>query len=157
MAYRRRKNGIFLERTQDPGKDLFAYLFLLIMVFSFMLLMTTEERRDSIPGQAGPQKHDATGRSALTAVPVEKIGRLEKKGDQLYLKFGKEFYHPGRDVNRLKKDQRISVFPDKDGRQKHVLYLEEEKANKVLLAEYLTAFQYLSRQGIGVAFAERVK
>jgi len=157
MTFRRRKNGILLERTQDPGKDLFAYLFLLIMIFSFMLLMTTEERRNSIPGQEGPQKHDATGRSVLTAVPVEKIGQLAKKDGQLYLKFGKELYHPGRDLNRLKEERRISVVSDKDGRQNRVLYLEEEKANKVLLAEYLAAFQYLSQQGIGVAFAERVK
>ena len=45
MSGRRKRNGFSFENAQDPGKDLFAYLFLLIMVFSFMLLMTTEEKR----------------------------------------------------------------------------------------------------------------
>lgn len=157
MARRRRKIGISLERTQDPGKDLFAYLFLLIMVFSFMLLMTTGERKSTMPGQTGPQQHDATGRSLLAAVPLEKIARLAKKDGSLYLKFGSVFYHPGRDVDRLEKDHRIALISDKDGRHKRVLYLEEDKTNKVLLAEYLEAFQHLSLKGIGVAFAERIK
>lgn len=127
------------------------------MVFSFMLLMTTGERKSTIPGQTGPQQHDAIGRSLLAAVPLEKIGRLAKKDGSLYLKFGSEFYHPGRDVDRLEKDDRIALISDKDGRQRRVLYLEEDKANKVLLAEYLEAFQHLSLRGIGVAFAERIK
>jgi len=157
MARRRRKIGIYLERTQDPGKDLFAYLFLLIMVFSFMLLMTTGEKKSTIPGQTAPQQHNTIGRSLLAAVPLEKIARLAKKDGRLYLKFGSTLYHPDRDVDRLEKDHRIALISDKDGRWKRVLYLEEDRTNKVLLAEYLDAFQHLSLRGIGVAFAERVK
>lgn len=157
MARRRRKIGIYLERTQDPGKDLFAYLFLLIMVFSFMLLMTTGEKKSTIPGQTAPQQHNTIGRSLLAAVPLEKIARLAKKDGSLYLKFGSTLYHPDRDVDRLENDHRIALISDKDGRRKRVLYLEEDRTNKVLLAEYLDAFQHLSLRGIDVAFAERVK
>lgn len=127
------------------------------MVFSFMLLMTTGERKSTMPGQTAPQQHSTTGRALLAAVPLEKIAKLARKGGNLYLKFGNEFYHPDRDVDRLEKDHRIALISDKDGRQKRVLYLEEDKTNKVLLAEYLEAFQHLSLKGIGVAFAERVK
>jgi len=129
----------------------------MIMVFSFMLLMTTGENKNAIPGQKGPQKHDATGRSVLAAVPLEKIGRLAKKDGRLYLRFDDAFYDPGGDVNRLERDRRIATVADRDGLKRRVLYLEEERADKVLLAEYLAAFQSLSRQGIGVAFAERIK
>jgi hypothetical protein len=127
------------------------------MVFSFMLLMTTGERKSTMPGQTAPQQHETSGRSLLAAVPLEKIARLARKDGSLYLKFGNEFYHPGRDVDQLEKDHRIVLLSDKDGRQKRVLYLEEDKTNKVLLAEYLEAFQHLSLKGIGVAFAERIK
>ncbi|MBC8466311.1 MAG: hypothetical protein H8D55_00585 [Deltaproteobacteria bacterium] len=127
------------------------------MVFSFMLLMTAGERKSTMPGQTGPQQHDAIGRSLLAAVPLEKIAKLAKENGSLYLRFGSTLYHPGRDVDRLEKDQRIALISDKDGRQKRVLYLEEDKTNKVLLAEYLNAFQHLSLKGIGVAFAERIK
>jgi hypothetical protein len=127
------------------------------MVFSFMLLMTTGERKSTMPGQTAPQQHSTTGRALLAAVPLEKIAKLARKGGNLYLKFGNEFYHPERDVDRLEKDHRIALISDKDGRHKRVLYLEEDKTNKVLLAEYLEAFQHLSLKGIGVAFAERIK
>ena len=157
MYRRSRRTSIFHERTQDPGKDLFAYLFLLIMVFSFMLLMTTEERLNSISGQKGPERQTAAGHSKLAAVSGKKIGRLTKKDGELYLAFGREFYHPRKDLGRLEKDQRVSAITDEAGRQKKVLYLEEDRANKVLLTEYLTAFQNLSNQGISIAFAERVK
>ena len=157
MARGRRKIGISLERTIDPGKDLFAYLFLLIMVFSFMLLMTTGEKNSTIPGQAGPEHHETTGRSRLAAVPVEKIAILAMKDGRLYLKFGSTFYHPEQDVDRLLKDNRIALIPGKDGREKRILYLEEDKTQQVLLTEYLEAFQHLSLKGIGVAFAEKVK
>ncbi len=110
-----------------------------------------------MPGQTAPQQHSTTGRALLAAIPLEKIAKLARKGGNLYLKFGNEFYHPDRDVDRLEKDHRIALISDKDGRQKRVLYLEEDKTNKVLLAEYLEAFQHLSLKGIGVAFAERVK
>ena len=100
-----------------------------------------------MPGQTAPQQHETSGRSLLAAVPLEKIARLAKKDGSLYLKFGSEFYHPGRDVDRLENDDRIAIISDKDGRQKRVLYLEEDKTNKVLLAEYLEAFQPLSVQG----------
>jgi hypothetical protein len=157
MDRRRRHIGISLERTQDPGKDLFAYLFLLIMVFSFMLLMTTGERQHTIPGQTGPQQHEDAGRSRLASVSLEKIAQLAKRDGRLCLRFGNESYDPARDMDRLEKDQRIALITGRDGRQQRVLYLEEDKTNKVLLAEYLEAFQHLNRRGIGVAFAERIK
>ena len=90
-------------------------------------------------------------------MPLEKIARLTKRNGRLYLKFSHETYDPVRDINRLESDHRFVVISETDGQQKRVLYLEEEKTNKVLLAEYLEAFQHLNRKGIGVAFAERIK
>lgn len=127
------------------------------MVFSFMLLMTVDEKRQTMPGQTAPERRESSGHSSLVVVPEEKIGHLTKKDGELYLKFDSTLYHPRWDVTRLEKEQRVSVTFDKEGGKKRVLYLGEDRANQVLLAEYLNAFQYLSRQGIGVAFAERVK
>jgi hypothetical protein len=157
MGHRPRHIGISLERTQDPGKDLFAYLFLLIMVFSFMLLMTTSERQSTLPGQKGPQQSEDSGRSRLAAVSTDKIAQLVKKDGRLWLRFGNDAYDPVWDMGRLEEDQRIAVITETDGRQQRVLYLEEDRTNTVLLAEYLAAFQHLNRHGIGVAFAERIK
>lgn len=130
---------------------------MMIMVFAFMLLVTAGEMKNSISGQHGPEQKQASGRSTLAAVSFKKIGRLVKKNNDIFLAFGKEFYHPQRDVKRLEKDGRLAVIADKDGLQKKLLYLEEDRARKVLLSEYLSAFQYLSGHGIGVAFAKRIQ
>lgn len=130
---------------------------MMVMVFSFMLLVTAGEMKDAVSGQSGPEQKEASGRSTLAAVSSAKIGRLVKKSNEIFLAFGKEFYHPQKDVKRLEKDGRLAVIAGKDGYQKKLLYLEADQAKKVLLSEYLAAFQYLSEHGIGVAFAKRFK
>jgi hypothetical protein len=157
MARKRTRRSIFVERTQDPGKDLFAYLFMMVMVFSFMLIVAAGEMKDTISGQNGPEQKRISGKSTLTAVSFSKIGRLEKKNNEIFLAFDKELYHPQKDAKRLEKDGRLAVIAGNDGIQKKLLYLEADQAKEVLLSEYLAAFQYLSEHGIGVAFAKRFK
>ena len=157
MARKRRKSSISLERTEDPGKDLYAYLYLMTMVFSFMLLIASTKTQSSVSGQSAPEQKDTSAHSTLASVSFEKIGRLAKKDNQLFMVFGKEAYHPKKDLKRLEQDGRISVMPDARGGEKRLVYIEEDRSNSVLLSEYLSAFQYLSRQGIGVAFAKKVK
>ncbi len=149
MARRRHKKGMSLEKTQDPGKDLFAYLFLMIMVFSFMLMMGMEERYNKMPDQEAPEQQEQ-GYSTLTTVSADNLGRLTKRDSRIFLAFGNTLYDPLKDIAGLEQDGRISV--NESG--KKILYIVEDKKNKVLLAEYLAAFQALNRQGIGIAFTE---
>jgi hypothetical protein len=128
------------------------------MVFSFMLLMSTDDCRNTMAGQTGPRKQSQNpSNSTLAAVSTNKIGRMAKQNGRLYLVFGKSFYDPKKDLELLEKDQRITIITGKDNVERKLLYLEEEKDNPVLLTEYLDAFQHLSSHGISVAFAERVK
>ena len=152
----RRKSGISLGRTQDPGKDLFAYLFLLIMVFSFMLMMSMEERYDRLIGQLAPdlQQEQKTGRSTLATVSSDKIGHLKKSGERLFLVFQDVSYDPESEAEKLIQENRIVILKGSDGQEKKSIYLEEDNSGKVLLTEYLSAFQNLSNKGISVAFAE---
>ena len=142
--------------TVDPGKDLFAYLFILIMVFSFMLLMTTEERHAGSPSRQAPQSMKA-GRSEMATVAPANIGRLERKGEGLVLVFAGQRYDPVKDFAQLEKDGRITSGPGPDGRSKRTLYLDAGDADLVSLAEYLNAFRFLGERGVSVAFAERVQ
>ncbi len=152
---RRRKSGMTLDRTQDPGKDLFAYLFLLIMVFSFMLMMSMEDRYDRLIGQLAPDKQEhQTGKSTLTAINIENIGSLKKTNGQLYLVFQDTAYDPLAEVGKLVEDNRVVILSNNDGQEKKYIYLEETNSDNVLLTEYLSAFQNLSSKGISVAFAE---
>ena len=154
--YRRRGLPGIDQRTVDPGKDLFAYLFILIMVFSFMLLMTTEERHSRLYGQKAPQS-SKVGRSQIAEVASVNIGRLEKGDKGIVLIFGRQIYHPWLDIERLSADGRITISRRPDGSSDRILYLASDNAQKVSLAEYLKAFSFLGEQGINVAFADEVR
>jgi len=157
MAGRRRQrtssNGIMA----DPSKDLFAYLFLMIMIFCFMLMMATHEIVQGVKGQDSPAKQEAAAGSSLAHVNVEGIGRLLKQGNDIFIAYGDHHYSPKTDLEAMRADGRVMTLPGKDGKDKQVLYIEETSDQQVLLTEYLEAFGYLSRQGIGVAFAERAE
>ena len=157
MSRRSRKGVISLQSTQDPGKDLFAYLFLLIMVFSFMLLMSMEEKTEKLTGQKAPRQESSSGKSSITSVSNEKIGKLIKENGQIYLLFGEKKYRPKEDLDMLEKDNIIVMVPGADDKKNRMIYIEEDRGSKVFLTEYLAAFQYLSQKGISVAFAERMK
>jgi hypothetical protein len=153
---RRRKSGMTLDHTQDPGKDLFAYLFLLIMVFSFMLMMSMEERYDRLIGQMAPekQKEQESGQSTLVAINNDNIGRLKKSNGKLYMVFQNRAYDPLSEIEQLAEDQHIVSLYSDDGQEGKYIYLEQTNSDKVFLHEYLSAFQSLSSRGISVAFAE---
>ena len=143
------------QATVDPGKDLFAYLFILIMVFSFMLLMTTEERHSRSSSYRAPQ-NAATGHSTLARVRPAAIGHLEKRDGAIVLVFAGKSYDPLKDVAGLERDGRVISRQDEDGVEQATLYLAADNASLVSLAEYLEAFRSLGEHGINVAFAERV-
>ena len=155
---RRRKKGLVLEKTQDPGKDLFAYLFLLMMVFSFMLLMTMEERYEGMSGMQGPDKQQASsGKSTLASVDNNSLGRLIKQDGKVYIAFGDQFYNPASDLDRLRGDNRLAEDQIANGELRRLLYLEEGENSVIMLNEYLAAFQNLSNAGINIAFAKVVQ
>ncbi len=157
MGRRRNRNPVGMgQATVDPGKDLFAYLFILIMVFSFMLLMTTEERHSRSSSYRAPQ-NAAAGHSTLARVRPAAIGRLEKRGGGIVLVFAGKSYDPVRDVAGLERDGCVSGRRNEEGVEQPTLYLAADNAGQVSLAEYLEAFRSLGEHGINVAFAERVK
>ncbi len=156
MARYRRAGVTGIEQqVVDPGKDLFAYLFILIMVFSFMLLMTTEERHARQHKQRAPQSTKAS-KSQLAEVAFDAIGRLEKDGNEIAMFFADHEYFPLRDLDKLNADGRIIISKTKNGEVKQVIYLSTADADKLSLAEYLSAFSFLGEHGIDVAFADRV-
>jgi hypothetical protein len=156
MARRRKRNTTDIAMTADPGKDLFAYLFLMIMVFCFMLMMAAHEVTQSMQGQESPEKQQAAGSSSLAAVSEKNIGRLMKKDSRIYLRYGDQLYSPEKDIDKLTADGHVLTLKDKDDVEKQMLFIEETNDQQVLLTEYLFAFQHLSADGVGVAFAERV-
>lgn len=154
MTQRRGRRGIGGPASQDPGKDLFAFLFIMITVFSVMMLKTAEH---NIGGAERDSPHRAqAGANGLASVASDRIGRLEQRGGELVLVFGQAAYVPQRDLQRMEREGCIAVVRGDDGQEKKILYLEEDRQGGVLLGEYLEAFEKLNRAGIGVAFVEKV-
>lgn len=157
MSRRNRRRTFDSGLFQDPGKDLFAFLFLMVMVFSFMVLMSSHELVKRAGESAQSITQESPGQSSLVSVADHSLGRLVKKGTQIYIVFGNDFYSPITDIQRMETDSRISIVQGKDGKTQKVIYLEEKQSSKVLLEEYLQTFKTLSDRGVGVAFSERIE
>ena len=152
MSRRRRSMLLLHSTSQDPGKDLFAYLFLLVMVFSFMLLVTLKDVHGQLQAQTAPDQQAESGQSSFSKIDHSQLGRLVRTEQGLALEFDGEQYDPVADLDRLQQSGRL--IESDEGK---TLYLEEQTDSQVLLTEYLEAFINLNRAGISVAFAESVK
>ncbi len=90
---RRRHGSAFFSQVQDPGKDLFAYLFLVMLVFSFVILLTYEQKvRNSMLSKS--PKEVSRGKSSFAVVGKDEIGRLAKKDGRVCIIFGEKAYYP---------------------------------------------------------------
>jgi len=150
---RRQRQGISTSLAAgDPGKDLFAYLFLLIMVFSFMLLMSFEQAGSA---QKAPDSKKS-GTSTLTIISKDNIASLEEIDSKIFLRFGKDLYDPENDFEKLEQDKKIVVVKQ-DGREdQRFLYIEKKNQEDISLFEYLETFKKLSQKNISIAFAQEV-
>ncbi|MBW1854370.1 MAG: hypothetical protein JRF49_11485 [Deltaproteobacteria bacterium] len=157
MSYRGRRGrkSEFFSQVQDPGKDLFAYLFLVMLIFSFVILLTYEQkvRRQTI--RKSPEEV-SQGRSSLVTLKNKEIGKLIKRDGRIYLLFGEKSYRPDTDIASLEKEGIVKTI-QRDGKEAKMLYIEEEPRSRIYLREYLETFSALSDQGIDIAFARKVK
>lgn len=150
---RRHRQGISLAFSAgDPGRDLFAYLFLLIMVFAFMLLMSFEEA-ESI--QKSPVQRQP-GKSVAVQISKDNIASLEVVDSRVYLRFGKALYDPVTDFEKLVRDKKI-VTQSKNGKEQRLLYVSRENIRNISLSDYLETFKTLSERDVLVAFAGEIK
>lgn len=150
---RRQRQGISTSLAAgDPGKDLFAYLFLLIMVFSFMLLMSSEQAGSTQKAPGRTKK----GKSTLTTVFKENIASLEKIDSKIFLRFGKDLYDPEKDFEKLKLDKRIVIAKKGSKQEQLFLYIEKKNQVDISLFEYLETFKKLSQKNVSIAFVQEV-
>lgn len=156
MARRHGRKSITLIPTADPGKDLYAYLYL-ITVISFIFLVTAGKMPDAISKHEGPDQLKTPGVSSLATLSSKNLGKLVKQGAQIYLKFGNRLIDPITEIHRLEAEGFLTSLRGTGGKEKKTLFLESAETKAVLLSEYLSAFQQFSKHGIGIAFAERVK
>jgi len=151
---RRQRQGISTSLAAgDPGKDLFAYLFLLIMVFSFMLLMSFEQAGSA---QKAPDQ-EKNGKSTLTTLSKENIASLEEIDSKIFLRFGKELYDPENDFERLLQDKKIVTVKKDSKQEQQFLYIEKKNQEDISLFEYLETFKKLSQKNVSIAFAKEVR
>ena len=157
MSYRcgRMKRGDFFSQVQDPGKDLFAYLFLVMLIFSFVILLTYEQKLKGETIQKSPEEV-SPGHSSLITLKTKEIGSLIKRDGRICLRFGNHLYYPDTEIALLEKDGIIKEV-SRDGKKSKVIYIVEDPKSRIYLREYLETFAALSNQGIDIAFARKIK
>ena len=156
MSRRHRKNDIPMGQFLEVGKDLFAFLFLTIMVFSFMLMLNSHSLVAENKEKSQTIKQDRVGKSSFKLLNKKNLGRLIKKDGNIFIAFESYFYSPATDIAQMERDGRIIRKKGKNGTEEHLLYLEEKQESRVLLEEYLRTFKNLSDKGIAVAFSEKL-
>ena len=148
---RRRQSTSISLAAGDPGKDLFAYLFLLIMVFSFMLLMSSEQTGNA---QKAPEQQKSS-KSTFSQIVEKNIATLEKKGTKIFLRFENDLYDPQKDFEKLEQDKRI-VVKKQGGNVQKFLYIKKTNHETISLFQYLETFKTFSDHNISIAFAVSV-
>ncbi len=156
MTRRHGRKSITLIPTADPGKDLYAYLYL-ITVISFIFLVTAGKMPNAVAKHEGPDQLKVPGVSSLATVASGKLGKLVKQENRIFLKFGDRLIDPVTEIHYLEAEGFLTATKSADGKKKKTLFLESAETKAVLLSEYLSAFQQFSKHGIGIAFAEQVK
>ena len=154
MHGRRRRSREFFSQVQDPGKDLFAYLFLVMLVFSFVILLTYEQKMKNLSVRKSPTEV-SQGSSSLITLENREIGRMVKQDGKICLLFGEKIYFPDTDVSNLEREGIIKKVT-RDGKESRVLYIVEDPRSRIYLREYLEAFSALSKQGVDIAFAQKL-
>jgi len=152
---RRRHGSEFFSQVQDPGKDLFAYLFLVMLIFAFTILLTYEQKVRRAGMQRSPREV-AAGTSSVVTLDSGDIGTLTRHDGRVCLVFENRRYDPATDITRLEEQGVIKTI-QQEGRQTKVLYIEEEARSRIYLKEYLQTFASLNSRGIDIAFARRIK
>jgi hypothetical protein len=149
MSGRRKRHGIVFERTQDPGKDLFAFMFIVIVLVLFSFMFKAQGG-----GGLPPQPPGAT----LQLKDTKTIGKLVLNAfNELIIRFGQQVYDPLWDTEALIKDGRVTVVENKGGGEFKHLYLTFDPNQKVLFAQYLKARRSLGEAGIVMMVGEKIK
>ena len=146
MGRRHRQGLDMAPLAGDPGKDLFAYLFLLIMVFAFMLLMSGKGNGTA---QTAPDQ-PPQGKSSIVVSAAGMVAELVEKNGGILLQYPDGTYDPRTDFHRLMDDERIVTGADGT----RVLYVKNQDQNTIGLSQYLEAFKELSGRQVSIAFAE---
>jgi len=157
MSGKRRNRELNLNQFQDPGKDLFAFLFLMVMIFSFMVLISGQAMKKNIQQQDQSMiSRNKSKDSTLEQINNKFLGRLVSKNNRLFIVFDQQYFDPITDISKMESKGYIQTKSLTDGTINKRIFLERNKTSDVLLEDYLCIFQTLSRKGIAVAFSERL-
>lgn len=145
----RRKGKSMVSGFQDPGKDIFAFLFLTSFIMIFVMLVAYEQKvkgGDKSPGPPIPENGGGT-----IILPKGDVGELMKENDKIFLVFGNSKFDPT-DEKQLNTLIAGPWIKEKDGKKVMYLNLKEASNSRVLLNEYFSAFNEISRRNIEVVF-----
>jgi hypothetical protein len=143
----RRKRRSFSPGFQDPGKDLFAFLFLTTFIMVFVMIISYEQK--SKGGRKAPAQRGA-GAGTIT-MSQNNVGRLARENASLVLVYENRRFDPTNesDVKELLKGKRVQ---EKNGEKE--IYIVEDPQCGMLVTEYFHAFEKIKKRGINVVFGK---
>ena len=107
---------------QDSGKDLFALLFLVMLMLAQIFMIVAYDAVRS----KGKQPIDSTGQDANTPLDPHKrppVGKISQKGNKILIEFDGRLFDPRREGSKLVTSGYTVTTKDEFGREVQVLYI----------------------------------
>ena len=143
------QNNWFAEDTQmddiDPGKDIFALLFLSFFLINAVILFCVSEQ-----GNQNVQVNTA-GKGQGKMIEQSYLATIKKTNDKICIIQNQTTYILPQDVEILRKKGRFDKQKDKDGKHHSTLTIHDP-GNALTAGDMLDAIQILNNSNIGVDF-----
>lgn len=110
------------QQQQDTGKDLFALLFLVMLMLAQVFMIMAN---DAVMDKSDPMV-DQKGKGAdKSFTPPKKpvVGKIIQKGDKILLVFEGKVYDPRKDGSKLINRGYTATSKDESGRETLILYV----------------------------------
>lgn len=140
----RRKRRNLISIFEDPGKDIFAFLFITTFIMVFVMLLSYEQKKKGGPPPLPVD--EKKGESSIT-LHREEVGVLKKENGQIMIVLGNKMFNLN-DISII--DELVQGPWIKNIKGKKILVIKEDPNTNILLKEYLSAFGRIHAKGVEI-------
>jgi len=129
----------------DPGKDIFALLFLSFFLINSVILICVSKQGENTVSL------NTAGTAGNKIIKSKHLARIiAKNGKICIIQNSKEFFLPN-DIEKLRKNAIFEMNNDKNGKRTNTLIIHDP-GKSISAGEMLSAVQLLNNANIGVDF-----
>ena len=135
----------------DPGKDIFALLFLsFFLINAVILICVSHQNEDTI------HLNNNNGQGDKKVIDSSQLANIMINNGKLLITQNKKTYIIPDEIQHLNKEAFFETKKDKNGKKKRLLIINDP-GKSLTAGEVLSAVNILNKNGIGVDFRSIIK